>query len=238
MSRIIDLSMPIEDHFRWPVQRRVSGSHAQGDVFEATWAGWTVHGFTHMDSPRHCVAGGPTTDDVPLEQTIGDATVFDLEPVQPNEAITPERLMEAAKLLRPGDIVVMRSCWEQQRSPKTEAFWTDAPYLTREAATWLLERGVRAVAFDFPQDYPIRGLLDGTQAPLEEHVTHDVLLRNGVILIEYLANTQAIRQPRVWFCCLPLKVPGADGAPARVIAVEADQGAGAVPTHLRPEGSA
>ena len=61
----------------------------------------------------------------------------------------------------------------------------------------------RAVAFDFPQDHPIRGLLDGKRAPLEEHVTHDVLLRNGVILIEYLANTQAIRQPRVWFCCLP-----------------------------------
>ncbi|MDX1540393.1 MAG: hypothetical protein R3349_03210, partial [Geminicoccaceae bacterium] len=99
---------------------------------------------------------------------------------------------------------------------------------------WLLAQGVRAAAFDFPQDQPIRGLLDGKRAPLEEHVTHDVLLRNGVILIEYLANTQAIRQPRVWFCCLPLKVPEADGAPARVIAIEQEQGAGAVPTHLRP----
>ena len=67
MSRIIDLSMPIEDHFRWPVERRVRGDHDQGDVFQATWLGWTVHGFTHMDSPRHCVPGGPTTDDVALE---------------------------------------------------------------------------------------------------------------------------------------------------------------------------
>jgi arylformamidase len=222
MSRIIDLSMPIEDHFRWPVERRIKGDQAKGDVFQATWIGVTVHGFTHMDSPRHCVAGGPTTDDVPLEQTIGDATVFDLEPVQPNEAITPERLMEAAKLLRPGDIVVMRSCWEQQRSPKTEAFWTDAPYLTRAAAEWLLARKPRAVAFDFPQDYPIRLLLKGETRPLEENVTHDVLLRNGVILIEYLSNTAALVEPRSWFCCLPLKVPGADGAPARAIAIEAE----------------
>jgi arylformamidase len=53
--------MPIEDHFRWPVERRVSGDHDRGDVFEATWFGWTVHGFTHMDNPRHCVPGGLTT---------------------------------------------------------------------------------------------------------------------------------------------------------------------------------
>lgn len=222
MSRIIDLSMPIEDHFRWPVERHIKGDQAKGDVFQATWIGVTVHGFTHMDSPRHCVAGGPTTDDVPLEQTIGEAAVFDLAPVQPNEAITPERLMDAAKLLRPGDIVVMRSCWEQQRSPRTEGFWTDAPYLTRAAAEWLLARQPKAVAFDFPQDYPIRLLLKGETRPLEENVTHDVLLRNGVILIEYLSNTAALVEPRSWFCCLPLKLPGADGAPARAIAIEAE----------------
>jgi arylformamidase len=222
MSRIIDLSMPIEDHFRWPVERRVRGDHAKGDLFQATWIGATVHGFTHMDSPRHCVPGGPTTDDVPLEQTIGEAAIFDLAPVEPNEAITPERLAAASELLRPGDIVVMRSCWEQQLSPRSEAFWTEAPYLTREAAAWLLERKPKAVAFDFPQDYPIRLLLKGETRPIEENVTHDVLLRNGVILIEYLSNTAALVEPRSWFCCLPLKLPAADGAPARVIAIEAE----------------
>jgi arylformamidase len=210
------------DHFRWPVERRVMGDHGKGDVFQATWLGVTVHGFTHMDSPRHCVPGGPTTDEVPLDRTIGDAMVFDLAPVQPNEAITPERLAEAGKSLRTGDIALMRTCWEQQRSPRTEQFWTDAPYLTREAAAWLLERRPRAVAFDFPQDYPIRLLLKGERRPLEENVTRDLLLRNGVILIEYLSNTAALVEPRVWFCCLPLKVPASDGAPARVIAIEAE----------------
>lgn len=220
MARIIDLSMPIEDHFRWPVERRVKGDHAKGDVFQSTWLGWIVHGFTHMDSPRHCVPGGPTTDDVALEQTVGEAAVLDLAPVRPNEAISPERLAAAAGHLRQDDIVVMRSCWDQQRSPRTPEFWTDAPWLTRAAAQWLLERRPRAVAFDFPQDYTIRLLLKGETRPLAENVTHDVLLRNGVILIEYLANTVALTRPRTFLCCLPLKVPGADGAPARVIALE------------------
>ena len=47
-----------------------------------------------------------------------------------------------------------------------------------------------------------------------------MLLKNGVTLIEYLSNTVALTKPRTFLCCLPLKLPGADGAPARVIALE------------------
>jgi arylformamidase len=220
MARIIDLSMAIEDHFRWPVERRLTSAHDQGDLFQVTWLGWPVHGFTHMDSPRHFFADGRTTSDVPLEATVGEAAVVDLSPAAPNQAITVERLETAAAHVRPGDIVVMKSCWEQQRSPRTPEFWTEAPYMSREAAEWLLERGARAVAFDFPQDYTILLLLQGEVRPLVEHVTHDVLLRNGVILIEYLRNTAALTAPRTFLCCLPLKVPDADGAPARVVALE------------------
>ncbi len=146
--------------------------------------------------------------------------MVDLAPVEPNEAITEPRLAAAAGHVREGDIVVMRSCWEQQRSPRTAAFWTDAPYMTREASAWLLARQPRAVAFDFPQDYVIRLLLKGERRPLVDNVTHDVLLKNGVTLIEYLSNTAALKGPRTFLCCLPLKLPGADGAPARVIALE------------------
>jgi arylformamidase len=220
VPRIIDLSMPIEDHFRWPVERRLKSDHARGDLFQVTWLGWPVHGFTHMDSPRHFFADGKTTSDIPLEATVGEAAVVDLTPVAPDEAITAERLAAAAGHVGPGDIVIIKSCWERQRPPKVPEFWTEAPYMSRAAAAWLLDRRPRAVAFDFPQDYTIRLLLKGEVRPVEEHVTHDVLLRNGVILIEYLSNTAALTRPRTFLCCLPLKVPDADGAPARVIALE------------------
>ena len=220
MPRIIDLSMAIEDHFRWPVERRLKSAHAKGDLFQVTWLGWPVHGFTHMDSPRHFFADGKTTSDIPLETTVGEAAIVDITPVAPNQAIAAERLESAAGHVQAGDIVVIKSCWERQRSPKTPEFWTEAPYMSREAAQWLLELRPRAVAFDFPQDYTIRLLLRGEIRPLAEHVTHDVLLKNGVILIEYLSNTAALAAPRTFLCCLPLKVPDADGAPARVIALE------------------
>ena len=93
-------------------------------------------------------------------------------------------------------------------------------YLSVGACRWLLAREIKALAVDFPQDYPIRGLLDGKQAPIEAFVSHDILLRNGVILIEYLTNLGALTSPRTTLFALPLKIPNADGAPARVIAYE------------------
>jgi arylformamidase len=221
MRRMIDLSMAIEDHFRWPVERHLRSDHAKGDLFQVTWLGWPVHGFTHMDSPRHFLRRRQDHERHPPGRKVGEAAVIDLTPIAPNQAITAKRLDAAAGHLQPGDIVVMKSCWEQHRSPRTPEFWTEAPYMSRQAAEWLLDRRPRAVAFDFPQDYTIRLLLQGEIRPLEEHVTHDVLLRNGVILIEYLSNTAALTARRTFLCCLPLKVLDADGAPARVVALDA-----------------
>jgi arylformamidase len=220
MARIIDLSMPIEDHFRWSVERRRVSSHAAGDTTEKTWLGWMVHGFTHMDSPRHFFPDGATTSDIALETTVGEAAVVDLADIHPNEPIGAERLAKAAGHVLPGDIVVMKTTWERTFSPRTPDFWTQAPFVTREGAEWLHARKPRAVAFDFPQDFVIRKLLQGESPPAADNVTHDVLLRDGIILIEYLANTVALTRPRTFLVCLPLKVDNADGAPARVIALE------------------
>jgi kynurenine formamidase len=63
-------------------------------------------------------------------------------------------------------------------------------------------------------------LLKGERRPLSEQVTHDVLLRAGVHMIEYVVNTAEIREPSVFLSAAPLKIPGADGAPARVYCIE------------------
>lgn len=218
MSALIDLTMSIADHFRWPVERRLVADHARGDLFQVTWQGFAVHGFTHMDSPRHFFPDGKTTDDIALEQTVGPANVIDLLGILPNTAIDGAMLEAAGAHVVSDEIIVFKTGWGEQRSVATPEFWLDAPYLERSAAEWLLAHSPKAVAFDFPQDYCIRLLLSGEIRPIEEHVSHDVLLRNDVVLIEYLTNTQALTTERVSFYCLPIKLPAADGAPARVVA--------------------
>ena len=214
----IDLTLPIADHFRWPVERRRVADHDQGDMFQVTWQGFAVHGFTHMDSPRHFFKDGKTTDDIDLRQTVGGASVIDLLGIEPMTAVDASMLDAAGAHVRPDEIIVFRTGWGEQRSIDSPDFWLEAPYLERSAADWLLARAPKAVAFDFPQDYCIRLLLSGEVRPVDEHVSHDVLLRNDVVLIEYLTNTRALTTAHITFCCLPLKLPAADGAPARVVA--------------------
>ncbi len=218
MPDLIDLTMPIQDHFRWPVERRTMADHAKGDLFQVTWLGFAVHGFTHVDSPKHFFPDGKTTDDLALEQTVGTAAVVDLVDMAAREEITAAILSARTEHVELSDIVILKTCWGQKRAVTTPEFWLDAPFLSRDAASLLQEKAPRAVAFDFPQDYCIRLLLSGEVRPLEEHVSHDILLRNEVVLIEYLTNTEALTAPRVNFCCMPLKVPASDGAPARVMA--------------------
>jgi kynurenine formamidase len=219
--RIVDLSMPITtDHPRWKTDVSFSGDLAKGDLAQVTTVRVSCHAFTHVDARRHMFMDGETIEATPLERVVGDCAVIDLADATPNEAIGPERLSARGQHVRQGDRVLFKTCWDRQRSPQTTAFWTDAPYLTREAALWLWDKRVSTVAYDFPQDYTIRLLLKGEVRPLVEHVTHDVLLRNGVTMIEYVCNTAELREPRVLLCAAPLKIPTADGAPARVFAIE------------------
>ena len=220
--RIIDLSTPIDaDHFRWPVERRKLKSHTAGDMAEATWLGLSVHGFTHMDAPRHFDPGGATTDDVALETVMGPAAVVDVSAVGPNAPVSGEMIAAAGAALRPGDIALVRTGWDRVESVATPEFWTRAPWLSAEACEWLRARQVKAVAFDFPQDRCIRDLVTGDRQPeREENTSHMILLVNGIIMFEYLCNMTAITRPRVEFIGLPLKVAHCDGAPARAIAIE------------------
>lgn len=222
MPRIIDLTVPIEPHFRWLMERSLKSDFARGDAFQITWLGLAVHGYTHIDSPRHILPDGKTSSDVPLEATIGDAAVVDLSDVEDGQEITESLLIGRGQHLRDNDICLLKTCWDERRPLSSREFWTEAPYLSRGACEWLLDRKIKALAPDFPQDYPIRLLLDGVTSPLSQFVSHDVLLRNNVILIEYVCNFGALRHERNTVYALPMKLPDSDGCPARVIAVELD----------------
>ena len=217
---IIDLSMPIGPHFRWSPELRIKGDIAAGDQFRISHLATTCHGFTHVDAQAHFVAHAPTIEATPLARVVGPARVIDLRDVAPNSEIDARRLASRDPGGAEGEILILSAAWDTKRDNATPEFWKEAPFLTRDAAEWLHARRPTAVAFDFPQDFPIRLLLEGKTVPSDQHVTHDVLLRVGVTLIEYLVNTSALRHPRTLLCAAPLKIPNADGAPARVFAIE------------------
>lgn len=219
--RIIDLSMPIiQEHVRWATEQTAKRDDRGGNIVQVTTLKVSCHSFTHVDARRHYFQDGKTIEATPLDALVGDAAAVDLMDVAANEAIEPDKLAERSAHVAAGDRVILKTGWHRHRSFNTREFWTEAPYLTGASAQWLLDRGIQTICYDFPQDYVIRLLLDGEMRPVEEHVTHDILLRNGVHMVEYLTNTAEISASRVFLSAAPLKVPDADGAPARVYVIE------------------
>jgi kynurenine formamidase len=209
----VDLSVPIETGMPvYPGDPEVS----VGPALTAARDGVNVLGLhlgsqsgTHVDAPFHIDDALPALDELPLERFCGPAVVVDVRGLPPRSAIGAERLerlegLEAA-------IVLVATGWS--------AYWgTDAyqahPFLTEEAAALLVERGVRTVGIDAlsvdptpAQDFPAHRVLCGAHAVIAENLTG----------LERLLDAQRRGRPIEVFM-LPLRLPGADGAPVRAVA--------------------
>lgn len=217
--RPIDLSMTIQSMWRWPVESKLVKDMHRGDPYQVTNVSTSLHAFTHVDTPLHIEPGRESIDTIVLDRLCGPAAVVDLTPISANQEIGCDCLTERAQHVREGDLVLLKTCWDTIRDYTTEAYWHDAPYLSTDAARWLAEQPVKAVGFDFPQDHVIREIPGRHPSP-EEMPTHDLILRKGILLIEYLCNLNQVKSERVDVYALPLKVGGAEGGCARVIAIE------------------
>lgn len=220
--RLIDLSHTITfPHWRWKPERIVTSSHADGAMFTSSRVHMPLHGFTHVDAPTHFLPGTATITDMPVDRWCGPAAVVDLSHRGADEGITAEDLETHGQHIQAGDIVLLRTDWDQNMDINRREFWTTAPWTTREAAEWLAARDVTAVGYDYPPDPSLR-LNPESPGSVERalHVTHDVFFPLGIVVIEYLANLRAIPTPRTIFMALSLKVDGGDGSPVRAVALE------------------
>jgi arylformamidase len=174
-----------------------------------------AHFGTHVDAPRHFLPDGRTIDEVPLDRLIGRGTVFDLSDSPPNAAIGESELAKKDPGLIEGDIAVLRTGWTDQHWG-TGHFLENAPFLDEDGANWLVEKNVKAVVYDFPEEYLIR-----TQGFRGESCTiHHTILGNDIYNIEYVINLRRLEKSFYTIMALPLNLVGMDGAPARVIALD------------------
>jgi len=216
---LIDLSMTIQPIWRWPVEIELVKNINGGDPYQVTAVKTGMHSFTHIDTPLHIELNRESIDQINLERLCGSAAIVDLTPITGNQEIGYELLAERASHLLPGDIVILRTCWDLAMDCTTKSYWSESPYLSCDGAKWLSTLPIKAVGFDFPQDYVIREIPDRHPAA-QEMPTHDLILRKGILLIEYLCNLHKIKTDRIDVYALPLKIAGGEGACARVVAVE------------------
>ena len=219
--RVIDLSFPIDPHFRWTVSSERRSTHEAGQNFQSTVLTVSCHAYTHVDAPVHFLPGDRDIARMPVDQWMGDAAVVDLTHLGDNGEVTAADLDTRAGHVRAGDIVLLRTDWPRRVSVAEERFWREAPYTGRSACDWLIARRVKAVGYDYPPDYTVRTSIfeKSRHVAREDCTTHHAFFPAGIVVIEYLTHLDEIGVPRCGFVALPLKIEGADGSPVRAIAL-------------------
>ena len=159
-----------------------------------------LHTGTHIDAPYHVDDMGATIDVIDLNKLITKCRVIDLTKVV--DGITREDLID--KNILPGEFLLLKT-----RNSFTEEFKPDFVYVEKSGAEYLAEKGIIGVAIDS----------FGIERAQPEHETHKILFNKGITIIEGV-RLKEINEDEYLMCALPLKIKGADGAPARVVLIK------------------
>jgi kynurenine formamidase len=209
MSRIIDLTVPLEDGLRGVSIESIRT--VQRDGWNATTLHLYSHCGTHMDAPLHFGVSEQAIDQIPLEKLMGPAWVVDLSGIEPRASIQVNDVAPVAEKVRPGDGLLLRTDWcRRLRDP---SYRNALPRVSGELAAWCVEKGIRLLGVEPPSVADVHNMDEVT-------AVHKTLLGGGVIVVEGLANLDQIRSEKVTFMAFPLKIAGGDGAPVRALAIE------------------
>lgn len=205
MPRILDVTVPLSpDVLVYPGDPAFSleptQEIAKGDPFNLGRLSLGTQTGTHVDAPYHFLADGATVDQLPLEILLGKARVVEL--------MARERIdrpdLEALDLRDDLRLLFKTRMSGQMLRPQ---FQDEHVYFTEDAATYLVQAGIKLVGIDY---------LSFEKPGSREFPAHHALLQAGVVIVEGLDLSEA--EPGEYdLVCLPLRVVGADGAPARVL---------------------
>lgn len=207
--RIYDISLAITPTMPvWPgdppVQLELVHRIADGANANASRLACGVHIGTHVDAPFHFIEGGGTVEAMPLEILSGPAYVADLSSTD----VIDVPALRRAKIPPRTRRVLFKTRNSRLWASADQTFHREFVAVDADGASWLVERGVRLVGVDYLSVAPF-----GNSRP-----THRILLEAQVVIVEGL-NLAAVRRGKYTLHCLPLKLVGSDGAPARAILV-------------------
>jgi arylformamidase len=208
---IYDISLPIFPEFPvWPgdpkIELELIASMDEGDDANVSRLSSAVHIGTHVDAPHHFLNDGRTVENLSLDILTGATYVLHL--ADGVDAVDSATLTDAFVPKNTSRLLIRTRNSKQwkQKSPK---FIRDFVAITPDGAEWLVANNIKLIGVDYL-----------SVAPFDDPIpTHQILLRAGIIIIEG-CDLHHVPQGGYALYCLPLKLMGAEGAPARAILVE------------------
>lgn len=166
-----------------------------------------THTGTHVDAPAHMLQAGQTLDDYPADRFVGRATVIDVTQVK-GGVVERADLEPHRDTIAGLDYLLLHTGWSARWGQAS--YYDGYPVLGEEAARWLAGRGLSGVGVD---------AVSVDAAGSTSFAVHRALLERGLVIVENLTGLADLCGRTFLFCCLPLKITGADGAPVRAVAL-------------------
>ncbi|CAC11861.1 conserved hypothetical protein [Thermoplasma acidophilum] len=215
IKAIHDLTVPLETYMPiWPtnplLEIKPVGTVAR-DGYKIETISGSTHSGTHIDAPAHMLENGITIDQIDPIRFIG--TGYCIKTIPDGNFVRSTHLIEKWKEEYDGSIILIETGWYKKRG-FTREFQYEFPGLTEDAAEFLIERNVKLVGIDTLGIEPYQDS--------DFHV-HKKLLSKGIPFIEDLYGLDDLEEGKPYLVvALPLKMKGASGSMARVMALEMD----------------
>lgn len=178
---------------------RVMQDHNTHTVYESEIK-LGVHTGTHVDANLHMLKGGDTIDHTPLDKLVTPCRVLDLTHIQ--DRITEEDLKPFN--IQPDEFILLKT-----RNSDSEQFDFNFVFVEKSGAAYLSAIGIKGVGTD--------GL--GIERSQPDHETHEALMKKDIVIVEGL-RLKEVPAGNYFMAILPLKIRGAEAAPARAVLIE------------------
>jgi kynurenine formamidase len=213
--KLVDLTLEITSDmitfpgYPMPTFIKWSNFETQGYVSETMFL--STHTGTHIDAPFHFDPNGQTIDQVEIERYVCNNAILLKIQKESNQMISSDDIRRTSQSeIKEKDTIVFSTGWEKRIKKKAD-YINNNPGLSKDAAEFLVEKKVNAVAIDCPS------IDKGTDSGL---IVHKMLLSNQILIIENLCNLYRFNNQRFTLLIAPLKLAGASGSPIRAIGIE------------------
>jgi arylformamidase len=159
-----------------------------------------VHTGTHVDAPVHFLEGAPGSESIRVDTLIGAAEVVDATSADGN---FDREALERLDIPDGAERVLLKT--PNGRLWARDSFSPDSMRLTGSGARYVIGRGVRLIGIDY--------------LSIGDEEAHRELLAAGVIPLEGL-DLREVVPGRYQLVCLPLRLEGSDGVPARAVLLD------------------
>jgi arylformamidase len=203
---VYDISLPLGEAATYPgdtpYSREMISEIASGGNYDLSTLILSSHAGTHLDAPAHYIAGGKTLDQYPLERFLLPAHVVSIDD---ERSITQDAL--GGVEIDEGEALLFKTRNSLCGLSRQSTFTEDFIYLSDDAAQLCLDFGVSMVGIDY---------LSIDKFGNDHSPVHHLLLQNDVLILEGI-DLKEVPPGEYFLLCTPLRVKGAEAAPARAI---------------------